>query len=67
MLLLLPRIDDYTGGYTMLGLGDIVLPGLLVAFAARYVYFFCDILSETKWAIWRGREGGREQIMSFIS
>jgi len=36
MLLLLPRIDDYTGGYTMLGLGDIVLPGLLVAFAARY-------------------------------
>ena len=36
MLLLLPRIDDYTGGYTMLGLGDIVLPGLLVAFACRY-------------------------------
>jgi hypothetical protein len=36
MLLLLPRLGDYTGGYTMLGLGDIVLPGLLVAFAARY-------------------------------
>ena len=36
MLLLLPRIGDYAGGYTMLGLGDIVLPGLLVAFAARY-------------------------------
>lgn len=36
MLLLLPRINDYEGGDTMLGLGDIVLPGLLVAFAARY-------------------------------
>ena len=36
MLLILPRINDYQGGYTMLGLGDIILPGLLVAFAARY-------------------------------
>lgn len=32
MLLLLPQ----AGGYSMLGLGDIVLPGLLVALAARY-------------------------------
>ena len=32
MLLLLPRFDGLSG-YTMLGLGDIVLPGLLVAFA----------------------------------
>jgi signal peptide peptidase-like protein 2B len=36
MLLTLPRIGDYQGGSTMLGLGDIILPGLLVAFAARY-------------------------------
>lgn len=36
MLLLLPRISDYLGGDTMLGLGDIILPGLLVAFTARY-------------------------------
>lgn len=36
MLLVLPRIHDYQGGFTMLGLGDIILPGLLVAFAARY-------------------------------
>mmetsp|Transcript_25764 Transcript_25764/g.79257 ORF Transcript_25764/g.79257 Transcript_25764/m.79257 type:complete len:598 (+) Transcript_25764:66-1859(+) len=32
MLLLLPGAD---GGYSMLGLGDVVLPGLLVALAAR--------------------------------
>ncbi len=36
MLLVLPRLGDYMGGFTMLGLGDIILPGLLVAFAARY-------------------------------
>ena len=36
MLLMLPRINDYQGGNTMLGLGDIILPGLLVAFTARY-------------------------------
>jgi signal peptide peptidase-like protein 2B len=27
ILLRLPRINDYRGGYTMLGLGDIVIPG----------------------------------------
>ncbi|CAN0529540.1 unnamed protein product, partial [Ectocarpus sp. 8 AP-2014] len=36
MLLELPRLWDYTGGYVMLGLGDIVLPGLLLSFAHRY-------------------------------
>eukprot|EP00640_Fibrocapsa_japonica_P000613 CAMPEP_0113934592 /NCGR_PEP_ID=MMETSP1339-20121228/1905_1 /TAXON_ID=94617 /ORGANISM="Fibrocapsa japonica" /LENGTH=642 /DNA_ID=CAMNT_0000936457 /DNA_START=48 /DNA_END=1976 /DNA_ORIENTATION=+ /assembly_acc=CAM_ASM_000762 len=36
MLLMVPRLWDYHGGYGMLGLGDIVLPGLVVAFALRY-------------------------------
>merc|ERR1740139_1344314 len=31
----LPRIDDYRGGMSALGLGDIVLPGLLISFAIR--------------------------------
>ena len=35
MLFALPRINDYRGGMGMLGLGDIILPGLLCAFAAR--------------------------------
>ena len=35
MLLVVPRINDYRGGTNLLGLGDIVLPGLLIAFAAR--------------------------------
>ena len=35
MLLTVPRLDDYAGGASLLGLGDIVLPGLLLSFAAR--------------------------------
>jgi len=36
MLFTIPRIFDYGGGSSLLGLGDIVLPGLLLSFAARY-------------------------------
>ena len=36
MLLTIPRILDYQGGASLLGLGDIVLPGLLLSFAARF-------------------------------
>lgn len=35
MLLTMPRFGDYRGGSSLLGLGDIVLPGLLLALAAR--------------------------------
>mmetsp|Transcript_28884 Transcript_28884/g.77713 ORF Transcript_28884/g.77713 Transcript_28884/m.77713 type:complete len:367 (+) Transcript_28884:50-1150(+) len=35
VLFMLPRMD-YGGGYSMLGLGDVVMPGLLVCFALRY-------------------------------
>eukprot|EP00538_Stauroneis_constricta_P006271 CAMPEP_0119549340 /NCGR_PEP_ID=MMETSP1352-20130426/3067_1 /TAXON_ID=265584 /ORGANISM="Stauroneis constricta, Strain CCMP1120" /LENGTH=771 /DNA_ID=CAMNT_0007594873 /DNA_START=163 /DNA_END=2478 /DNA_ORIENTATION=- len=36
MLLTMPRLFDYLGGASLLGLGDIVLPGLLLSFAARF-------------------------------
>ena len=36
MLFSIPRIGDYQGGSSMLGLGDIVLPGLLLSFASRF-------------------------------
>ena len=36
MLFAIPRLFDYQGGCSMLGLGDIVLPGLLLSFASRY-------------------------------
>jgi len=35
ILFMLPRFG-WVGGYTMLGLGDVVLPGLLVCFALRF-------------------------------
>ncbi|KAL3778195.1 hypothetical protein ACHAW5_003961, partial [Stephanodiscus triporus] len=36
MMLAIPWFNDYRGGFSMVGLGDIVLPGLLVSFAARF-------------------------------
>ncbi|KAJ7567791.1 hypothetical protein O6H91_01G007200 [Diphasiastrum complanatum] len=36
MLLKVPRIYDPWGGYSIIGFGDILLPGLLVSFALRY-------------------------------
>lgn len=36
ILLRLPRLQDYRGGYSMLGLGDIVIPVLAVGLALRW-------------------------------
>lgn len=35
ILLRLPRLNDWRGGYTMLGLGDIIIPGLALSAALR--------------------------------
>lgn len=36
MLLKIPRMFDPWGGYSVIGFGDIILPGLLVAFSLRH-------------------------------
>ena len=36
MVLKVPRLYDPWGGYSIIGLGDILLPGLLVSFCLRY-------------------------------
>ncbi|PIN05829.1 putative protein, contains PA domain [Handroanthus impetiginosus] len=36
MLLKIPRMFDQWGGYSIIGFGDIILPGLIVAFSLRY-------------------------------
>ncbi len=41
MLLAVPRFD-WIGGYSMLGLGDIFIPGLIVSFAIRVDYARCE-------------------------
>ena len=38
MLIRFPRINDALGGYSLLGLGDIALPGLFISFLIRYDY-----------------------------
>jgi len=59
MLFTIPRIGDFSGGSSMLGLGDIVLPGLLLSFASRY--------DEAKRLIGIGSRGGRPEIQSCAS
>ena len=36
MLLKIPRMFDPWGGYSIIGFGDIILPGLVVAFSLRF-------------------------------
>ncbi|XP_008778907.2 signal peptide peptidase-like 4 isoform X2 [Phoenix dactylifera] len=36
MLLKIPRMFDPWGGYSIIGFGDIILPGLLIVFSLRY-------------------------------
>jgi len=38
MLLKFPRIFDPWGGYSIIGFGDILLPGMLVAFSLRFYF-----------------------------
>jgi signal peptide peptidase-like protein 2B len=45
MLLRIPRFFDPWGGYDMIGFGDIIFPGLLVAFSYRYVMLRYTLLS----------------------
>ncbi|KAG6514627.1 hypothetical protein ZIOFF_024995 [Zingiber officinale] len=36
MLLKIPRLFDPWGGYSVIGFGDIILPGLIISFSLRY-------------------------------
>jgi signal peptide peptidase-like protein 2B len=38
MLLRMPRLNDALGGYSLLGLGDVALPGLFVSYTLRFDY-----------------------------
>lgn len=38
MLLKIPRLSDPWGGESMIGFGDIILPGLLISYCLRYDY-----------------------------
>lgn len=38
MLISMPRFNDRTGGFSLLGLGDIALPGMFISFLIRFDY-----------------------------
>lgn len=40
MLIKLPRLNDELFGFSMLGLGDIALPGLFISFLLRFDYYY---------------------------
>lgn len=42
MLLKIPRMFDPWGGYSIIGFGDIILPGLVVAFSLRFDHYLND-------------------------
>ena len=64
MLFALPRFGDYQGGFSLLGLGDIVLPGLLLSFAIRldlskvFVGLHNDVASDDEEQQQQRRVGG---------
>nr|XP_029116055.1 signal peptide peptidase-like 4 isoform X2 [Elaeis guineensis] len=41
MLLKIPRMFDPWGGFSIIGFGDIILPGLLIVFSLRSSYYVC--------------------------
>ncbi|EPS67175.1 hypothetical protein M569_07601, partial [Genlisea aurea] len=51
MLLKFPRIFDPWGGYSIIGFGDIILPGLVIAFSLRYDWLSKNTL-RTGYFIW---------------
>jgi hypothetical protein len=49
MLLRLPRLQDEFGGYSMLGLGDIALPGLFISYLLRFDYSHVESMTRGFW------------------
>lgn len=45
MLIKIPRLNDEFGGFSLLGLGDIALPGLFVSFVMRFDYMHSKLVS----------------------
>ncbi|KAK8587996.1 hypothetical protein V6N13_086954 [Hibiscus sabdariffa] len=66
MLLKIPRMYDPWGGYSVIGFGDIILPGLLVAFSLRY-----DLLTKTPlragYFIWAMTAYGLGLLVTYVA
>ncbi|CAN1237199.1 Signal peptide peptidase-like 4 [Linum grandiflorum] len=66
MLLKIPRMFDPWGGYSIIGFGDIILPGLVVAFALRYDWLTKKTL-RTGYFIWAMTAYGFGLLVTYVA
>uniref|UniRef100_A0A7N0UVX1 Signal peptide peptidase-like 2 n=1 Tax=Kalanchoe fedtschenkoi TaxID=63787 RepID=A0A7N0UVX1_KALFE len=66
MLLKIPRMFDPWGGYSVIGFGDIILPGLLVAFSLRYDWLANKTL-RSGYFLWAMSSYGLGLLVTYVS
>ncbi|KAL8495230.1 hypothetical protein ACS0TY_019403 [Phlomoides rotata] len=66
MLLKIPRMFDPWGGYSIIGFGDIILPGLLVAFSLRYDWLSKKSL-KTGYFLWAMIAYGLGLLITYVA
>ncbi|KAL5216906.1 hypothetical protein ABZP36_008307 [Zizania latifolia] len=66
MLLKIPRMFDPWGGYSIIGFGDILLPGLLVAFALRYDWAAKKSM-QTGYFLWSMMAYGSGLLITYVA
>ncbi|KAK7394759.1 hypothetical protein VNO78_15297 [Psophocarpus tetragonolobus] len=66
MLLKIPRLFDPWGGYSIIGFGDIILPGLLVAFSLRYDWLAKKKLKEG-YFLWAMTAYGLGLLITYVA
>ncbi|KAL5722215.1 hypothetical protein ACHQM5_005761 [Ranunculus cassubicifolius] len=66
MLLTIPRMFDPWGGYCVVGLGDLILPGLVIAFALRYDYL-ADKTFRAGYFVWAMTAYGLGLLLTYVA
>ncbi|XP_073030379.1 signal peptide peptidase-like 4 isoform X1 [Primulina eburnea] len=66
MLLKIPRMFDPWGGYSIIGFGDIILPGLLVAFSLRYDWL-CKKSLKAGYFLWAMLAYGLGLLVTYVA
>lgn len=66
MLLKIPRMFDPWGGYSIIGFGDIILPGLVVAFSLRYDWLTNKTL-RTGYFVWAMTAYGAGLLVTYVA
>ncbi|CAA2992964.1 signal peptide peptidase-like 4 [Olea europaea subsp. europaea] len=66
MLLKIPRMFDPWGGYSIIGFGDIILPGLLVVFSLRYDWLSKRSL-QTGYFLWAMIAYGSGLLVTYVA